>query len=90
LDAAAPRLVETRTATLDRCFRLLESYSYRNVLARGFALVRDARGEPVTTAAQVRPAQALTVEFQDGPVTVVSTGERKTKRPPNGRQGSLL
>ena len=85
---------------------LLESYSYRGVLARGFALVRDAAGEPVTAAAATHPGQDLTVLFHDGDVPVtVGEGERRAaaepergkgagkpsrKGRPNDRQGRLL
>ncbi len=40
--------------------RMLESLSYKNVLKRGYALVRDAAGQPVKAAATVtawRPAR---------------------------------
>jgi exodeoxyribonuclease VII large subunit len=43
-------------------------------LARGYALVRDAEGTPVTRAAQVRPGQALTLEFGDGVARVRGEG----------------
>ncbi|MCS6892113.1 MAG: exodeoxyribonuclease VII large subunit [Rhodovarius sp.] len=44
----------------------LEASSHTAVLARGFVLVEDARGAPITTAAAVRPGQALTLHFHDG------------------------
>jgi exodeoxyribonuclease VII large subunit len=48
----------------------LEAVSYEAVLARGFALVTNAKGAAVVTAAQVRPGAALTVRFVDGEVAV--------------------
>ena len=53
---------------LDSCTRLLESYSYEGVLARGFALVRDAAGGPVVSAAAVAPGQELHLQFHDGEI----------------------
>ena len=42
----------------------------RSVLARGFALVTNARGAPVSSAAQVAPGAALSIKFADGDVAV--------------------
>ncbi|WP_244570963.1 exodeoxyribonuclease VII large subunit [Stappia sp. TSB10GB4] len=52
-------------ARLDAAAKLLESLSYKNVLARGYALVRDADGQPLRSARGVRPGAALTIEFGD-------------------------
>ncbi|WP_084438377.1 exodeoxyribonuclease VII large subunit [Niveispirillum irakense] len=60
LDKAGQKL-----ATLGQ---LLESYSYRGVLARGFALVTDEQGAPVTSAVDTKPDMPVTVAFQDGAV----------------------
>ena len=46
--------------------QLLAALSYRSVLSRGFALVRDDQGHPVHTAATIDPGAQLTVEFADG------------------------
>jgi exodeoxyribonuclease VII large subunit len=51
---------------LDRASSLLESYSFRRVLDRGFALVTDDEGRPVTAVGETRPGQSVTIEFRDG------------------------
>lgn len=93
------RIVERSRDRLDRAWRLAETLSYRSVLARGFALVTDAAGTPVRSAAAVAAGDALSVEFQDGKVGVVASGGEarpkpaKPKRsPPGGSapQGSLF
>jgi len=38
------------------------------VLARGFALVRDAAGQPLFAAAAITPGDLLDIEFSDGRV----------------------
>jgi len=48
--------------------QLLASYSYENVLARGFAVVRDEAGKPVMAAAGAAPGMGLGIEFHDGTV----------------------
>ena len=55
--------------------QLFGSLGYRSVLARGFALVRDAYGQPVRLAARVAPGAALEIEFADDRVAVVAGGE---------------
>ncbi len=46
--------------------RTLETLSYRNTLARGFAVVRAADGKPVSSVKNVKSGDAVTVEFHDG------------------------
>ena len=48
--------------------QLLSALSYRGVLARGFALVRDEQGHAVHAAAAVGPSAHLSIEFADGRV----------------------
>ncbi|MGU3493593.1 exodeoxyribonuclease VII large subunit [Xanthobacteraceae bacterium A53D] len=52
--------------------QMLRALSYRGVLARGFALVRDADGQAVRAAAGVSPGASLELEFADGRVNVVA------------------
>ena len=48
-----------RAGRVETTARLLESYSYRGVLARGYAVVRDERERPLTSAAEVKSGAAL-------------------------------
>ena len=73
-----------RRARLEGLAARLDSVSYEAVLARGYALVRDAAGQPVTRAVQVRPGQALTLEFGDGTVGARADGAL----PPSQAQSS--
>ncbi|MDA0675356.1 MAG: exodeoxyribonuclease VII large subunit [Proteobacteria bacterium] len=69
--------VREREGTLKRAVDLLRSYSYTNVLGRGFALVRD-RGipaQPVLSAKHARDQRDLTIEFGDGRVPVRVTDD---------------
>ncbi|AHB48770.1 exodeoxyribonuclease VII large subunit [Hyphomicrobium nitrativorans NL23] len=59
------RLAQHRNA-LEGQTKLLGSLGYQSVLARGFALVRDADGAMVRAARAVSPGQALEIEFADG------------------------
>ncbi len=59
-----------RRARLEGFSARLDSASYEAVLARGFALVRDAAGRPVARAAEVRSGGRLRVRFADGEIGV--------------------
>jgi exodeoxyribonuclease VII large subunit len=56
--------------------QLLGALSYRGVLARGFALVRDETGHAVHAAAAIGPGARLEVEFADGRVGATADSDR--------------
>ena len=55
--------------------RILQSLSYKNVLRRGYAVIRDDENRPLTRAATVVSGAALAIEFSDGIVSAIATGE---------------
>jgi exodeoxyribonuclease VII large subunit len=55
---------------------LLAALSYRGVLARGFALVRDEQGLAVHAAGAIGPGARLTIEFADGRVAATADADR--------------
>jgi exodeoxyribonuclease VII large subunit len=59
--------------------QLLTAYSYRGVLARGFALVRDSGGHPLRSSAAVEGGMRLDIEFGDGRVAATADGEPASK-----------
>ncbi len=94
LGHATQATLGARRARVETAGRLLEGYSYRGVLARGYAVVRDEREWPVTRAAAVKSGAALSLEFHDGRAAALATGRTKRrKREPesdDGGQTSLL
>jgi exodeoxyribonuclease VII large subunit len=77
--------------------QLLTAFSYRGVLARGFALVRDSEGHPLRSVAAVTPGLRLDIEFSDGRVGAVAEGGLSSPAPAKPRarksgpgQGSLF
>jgi exodeoxyribonuclease VII large subunit len=56
--------------------QLLAALSYRSVLTRGFALVRDAEGHPLHAADSIGPGAHLSIEFADGRVGATADAER--------------
>jgi exodeoxyribonuclease VII large subunit len=55
---------------------LLAALSYRSVLARGFALVRDEDGLAMHAAASIGPGARLDLEFADGRVGATADADR--------------
>jgi exodeoxyribonuclease VII large subunit len=68
-------------ARVDHSGKLLAALSYRSVLARGFALVRDEAGHPVHAAADIGPSARLELEFGDGRVGATADSEREPAAP---------
>jgi exodeoxyribonuclease VII large subunit len=54
--------------------RVLQSLSYKNVLLRGYAVIRDADDRPLSRAAELGPDAAISIEFADGRIAA-TTGE---------------
>jgi exodeoxyribonuclease VII large subunit len=65
--------------------QLLGALSYRGVLARGFALVRDAEGHAVHAAASIGPGARLSLEFADGRVGATADADRPPAASPQAR-----
>ena len=80
-----------RRDRLDALGKLLNAFSYRGVLERGFALVRDLKGTPLRKAAAVTPGLPIEIEFSDGRVGAVAQGAKVSLRPssakPRGSKG---
>ncbi|MEW9524989.1 exodeoxyribonuclease VII large subunit [Agrobacterium radiobacter] len=55
--------------------RILQSLSYKNVLKRGYAVIRDEENRPLTRAAAIASGAAVSMEFADGRVSAITTGE---------------
>lgn len=101
--SAEPRLagalrgvLATAEARLSAADALLSSLSHERVLERGFALVRDTAGGPVTRAAALRPGETVAIEFADGAAAARIAGAAggSGKARPHGkapsRQASLF
>jgi exodeoxyribonuclease VII large subunit len=66
--------------------KLLFSLGYPQVLARGFALVRDSGGKPLRRAAEVADEARLDIQFFDGHKTAIAAAG--TDAPPLKRAAS--
>ena len=64
LKSAADRLLPPKRDKLAALDRMLESLSYHRVLDRGYVVVRDEKGRPVTDAAKIKDNQRAELSFK--------------------------
>ncbi|MEP2813084.1 MAG: exodeoxyribonuclease VII large subunit, partial [Alphaproteobacteria bacterium] len=74
LKTAGRAAVDRARGRLTQASALLESYSYQRVLDRGFALVTDPAGAPVTSAKTLKTGDRLDLRLRDGTRPVVVAG----------------
>jgi exodeoxyribonuclease VII large subunit len=77
------RMLTERTGRLASLVKLLDSLSYKAILARGFALVSDADGNLVRSKTAVHPGSVLAIEVADGSfgATVGGAPPARRRRP---------
>jgi exodeoxyribonuclease VII large subunit len=91
LERVEERLTRDARAALDGLGRTLATLGPQAVLARGYAVVRDAGGAVVTGAAAARGAAGLELEFADGRVRVrPERAAAPRRRDPGEDQGRLI
>jgi len=67
-DSAVANLLARHRQTLSAQQRILESLSYKNVLKRGYAVIRGDGERVLSSAASISEGDALSIEFADGTV----------------------
>ncbi len=92
-------LISTKTNTLfdkvNFAGKMLESYSFKNVLKRGYAIVWN-RNEPVSTTNDLQKLSSATVEFANGKIDIFTTStssskpKKDKKEAPQNLQGDLF
>ena len=75
---ALATLLHRLDARVENSGKLLSALSYRGVLARGFALVRDEAGHPLHAADAIGPGARVEIEFADGRVGATTDADRPT------------
>jgi exodeoxyribonuclease VII large subunit len=80
-DRALLTTLQRLDARVSHSAQLLTALSYRSVLARGFALVRDEAGHPLHAADSIGPGARLEIEFADGRVAATADADRPAAAP---------
>ena len=73
----ARRAVQDAKSRSEALMREIAGQGPEKTLGRGFAMVRDVGGKPVTRMTQVRPGQVVSVQFSDGAVGAQVDGVKK-------------
>jgi exodeoxyribonuclease VII large subunit len=69
LNRAMTGLLTHHTQRLGHTRRLVESCSYQRILQKGFGLVKNKQGQPITSATALSTGDTMTVVLADGHVT---------------------
>lgn len=73
----ALRVVQDAKSKSEALMREITGQGPAKTLGRGFAMVRDAGGKPVTRVGHVAPGQSVSVQFSDGAVGAKVEGTTK-------------
>ena len=90
LSQAMASYLSSRNTTFDMTAKLLESYSYRSVLERGFALISTPSGQVLSHARDAENKKRLLIQFSDGGVSVQPTRAPVRQNKPTEKQGDLF
>ncbi|MBC26462.1 MAG: exodeoxyribonuclease VII large subunit [Rhodospirillaceae bacterium] len=97
LRQAGCHLIQQRVQKLKASGELLESVSFKSIIDRGYTVIWDRNGSPITSASAAIAGMQVVVEFADGKKNAVINDslQNKEKRPsvspdPNENQGELL
>ncbi|UJW85235.1 exodeoxyribonuclease VII large subunit [Devosia sp. SL43] len=74
-----------RGAALAQAGKLLDALSYRSVLARGYAVIKDADGQLIHERAGLLPGTPVAIEFADGEVGATIAGAPVIKKKPRAQ-----
>lgn len=103
LEQTAPRLFADLDRRLQHAGKMLEAYSFENVLQRGFAVIQSADGQIISRASAVSSGQGISIRFQNNESISATVGEgagkptksqprnqKPQQKKPNDNQGSLF
>lgn len=81
LSSLAPKLTKDFESKLKHAGKMLEAYSFENVLERGFAVVRDNTGALVTAAGQTSAGQNIQIQFKEKKFVDAIIGKNSKPKP---------
>jgi exodeoxyribonuclease VII large subunit len=86
--------IQMKERSLQNTQRLMLSYDYRNILKRGFAVVRADGDKVITSAARMQSGHTYAIEMHDGTTQVIAGGSScgsrsKKKKAPTKASGQM-
>ncbi|HOO81730.1 MAG TPA: exodeoxyribonuclease VII large subunit [Alphaproteobacteria bacterium] len=80
LETLSLKLTREPTQKLDHLGKMLEAYSFENILQRGFSVVRDEKGTLIPDASNIHPNQVLDIQFRNqGHIQAITTSKKASK-----------
>ncbi len=80
LEKTSDNLIKSRRENLENLSKLLRANNHQEILNRGFALLKNNKGQVLSTTLAIKNEEEILVEVSDGAVSLYSSS----------RQGSLL
>ena len=93
LEQSVQRWLTDGVQRLAHLSELLDSYSSEHVLARGYAIVRDANDNPVTPTKRLRSGDAIELQFankEKADAVIAGSRSKRAAKPTENKQGELL
>lgn len=93
LDHILPKTLDIKENKFQLMSKLLESYSYKNTLKRGFAVVRDSDDKIIKNSESIESTNKITIEFHDkktNPILLKNTPKKPQNKINDDNQESLL
>ncbi len=82
-------LVENRKLKIENYKKLLESYNYKNVLNRGYSIIKDSTGNLIKSANLLEIGAVVNLTLSDGERKAEIIGETKDSKAKNSKFKSL-
>ncbi len=97
LTPVAMQLVERRKLQISNLWKILNTLGHKQVLSRGYAIIRDEEGQALRSVTKVSDGMKLNISFNDGEIKAIA-GEgamhtshpRKSTSIPKPNQGNLF
>ncbi|MBL4804108.1 MAG: exodeoxyribonuclease VII large subunit [Alphaproteobacteria bacterium] len=79
------KLTEKPAQNVEHLGKMLEAYSFKNVLKRGFTVIRNDKGKIVSDGQNLQDGQNLEIEFRNDNFVNVSVGEGSASPKPKSK-----
>ncbi len=79
LENLGPKITKEPQTRLDHAGKMLEAYSFHNVLERGFTVIRDEKGALISAADSIKSGALLDIQFKNDKHVQAVAGAQSTK-----------
>lgn len=79
ITAAPNKILDKSQIRLNHAAQMLEAYSFQNVLKRGYTVILDENGKPLTRAEHVKNGQSVSIEFYEQKTRTATITDKSTQ-----------